>query len=50
MEAPLPAAPDRWLRFGQITGLPAVADGLGVTPAVVKLDMQTALLGLNYRF
>ena len=39
-----------FLRFGQITELPTTAGGLGVTPAVIKLDMQTLLLGLNYRF
>jgi opacity protein-like surface antigen len=39
-----------YLRFGQITELPATAGGLGVTLAVVKLDMQTLFIGLNYRF
>ncbi len=39
-----------YLRFSQITEIPTTAGGLGVTPAVVKLDMQTVLLGLNYRF
>lgn len=39
-----------YLRFGQLTEIPTVAGGLGVTPAAVKLDMQTVLLGFNYRF
>lgn len=39
-----------YLRFGPITELPTTTGGLGVTPAVVKLDIQTVLLGLNFRF
>jgi outer membrane immunogenic protein len=39
-----------FLRFGQINELPTTTGGLGATPAVVKLDMQLALFGLNYRF
>lgn len=39
-----------YLGFGPINELPTTAGGLGVTPAVVKLEIQTVLLGLNFRF
>ena len=39
-----------YLGFGQITEIPTTTGNLFVTPAVVKLDIQTALIGLNYRF
>jgi outer membrane immunogenic protein len=39
-----------FLRFGGINEQPATTGNLGVTPAVIKLDMQTLMLGLNYRF
>jgi outer membrane immunogenic protein len=39
-----------YMRFGQINEVLTTTGGLGVTPAVVKLDMQVVLLGLNYRF
>jgi outer membrane immunogenic protein len=39
-----------FLRFGQLNELPTTTGGLGVSPALVKLDMQMALFGLNYRF
>jgi outer membrane immunogenic protein len=39
-----------YLRFGGIDEVPTTTGGLGVTPALVKLDMQMVLLGLNYRF
>jgi hypothetical protein len=46
-----PRAPpvDR-LRFGQLTEAVTTMGNLAATPAVVKLDMQTAVLGINYRF
>jgi outer membrane immunogenic protein len=39
-----------FLRFGQINELPTTTGGLGASPALVKLDIQMALFGLNYRF
>jgi outer membrane immunogenic protein len=39
-----------YLRFAGINEVPTTAGGLGATPALVKLDMQMVLLGLNYRF
>lgn len=39
-----------YLKFGQVNELPTTTGGLGVTPALVKLDMQLVQLGLNYRF
>lgn len=39
-----------YLGFGPVNELPTTAGGLGVTPAVVKLDIQTVLLGVNFRF
>lgn len=39
-----------YLQFSQINETPTTTGGLGVTPAVVKLDMQMVLLGLNFRF
>jgi outer membrane immunogenic protein len=39
-----------YMRFGSITEIPATAGNLAVTPAAVKLDVQTAVVGVNYRF
>jgi outer membrane immunogenic protein len=39
-----------YLRFGQINEILTTTGGLGASPAVVKLDLQMVLLGLNYRF
>jgi outer membrane immunogenic protein len=39
-----------YLGFRQITELPTTTGNLAVSPAVVKLDIQTALLGLNFHF
>jgi outer membrane immunogenic protein len=39
-----------FLRFGGINEQPATTGNLGVTPAIIKLDMQKLMVGLNYRF
>jgi outer membrane immunogenic protein len=39
-----------YLGFGQITEIPTTTGNLFVSPALVKLDIQTALLGLNFHF
>jgi hypothetical protein len=38
------------LRFGQINETLTTTGGLGASPSLVKLDMQTVLFGVNYRF
>lgn len=39
-----------YMRFGQLTEQPTTAGNLTASSAVVKLDLQTAILGINYRF
>jgi outer membrane immunogenic protein len=39
-----------YLRFGQVNEVLTTTGTLTVSPAVVRLDMQLALIGLNYRF
>jgi outer membrane immunogenic protein len=39
-----------YLGFGQITEVPTTTGNLFASPALVKLDIQTALLGLNFHF
>jgi outer membrane immunogenic protein len=39
-----------YMRFGQITEAPTTTGNLAASPAVVKLDVQTAVVGINYRF
>jgi outer membrane immunogenic protein len=39
-----------YMRFGQLSEALATVGNLAATPAVVKLDTQTAVLGINYRF
>jgi hypothetical protein len=52
---PTPASPNvkaeyNYMRFGQLTEQITTAGNLVASPAVVKLDLQTAILGINYRF
>jgi outer membrane immunogenic protein len=39
-----------YMRFGEITEAPTTVGNLAASPAVVKLDVQTAVVGINYRF
>jgi outer membrane immunogenic protein len=39
-----------FLRFGQINEQPITTGGLSASPALVRLDMQTATVGLDYHF
>jgi outer membrane immunogenic protein len=39
-----------FMRFGNVTEQPTTAGNLAASPAVVNLDVQTAVAGINYRF
>ena len=39
-----------YMRFGQLNETPTTTGGLGASSALVKLDMQKLLFGVNYRF
>jgi outer membrane immunogenic protein len=39
-----------YLGFGRINETPTTTGGLGASSALVKLNMQTVLFGVNYRF
>jgi outer membrane immunogenic protein len=39
-----------YMGFGSVTEQPITAGNLTASPAVVKLDLQTAVVGINYRF
>jgi hypothetical protein len=38
------------LGSGEITEVPTTAGSLTASPAAVKLDVQTAVVGINYKF
>jgi len=39
-----------YMGFGEITEQPTTTGNLAATPAAVKLNLQTAVVGINYRF
>lgn len=39
-----------FMRFGNVTEQPTTVGNLAASPAVVNLDVQTAVVGINYRF
>jgi hypothetical protein len=39
-----------YIGFDQVTEYPTTTGNLAASPAVVKLNLQTAILGINYRF
>jgi outer membrane immunogenic protein len=39
-----------YMGFGQINEQPTTTGNLAASPALVKLNLQTAILGINYRF
>jgi outer membrane immunogenic protein len=39
-----------FMRFGNVTEQPTTVGNLAASPAVVDLDVQTAVVGINYRF
>ena len=39
-----------FMRFGNVTEQPTTVGNLAASLAVVNLDVQTAVVGINYRF
>ena len=39
-----------YMGFGSITEVPTTTGNLAASPAAVKLDLQTAVIGINYKF